>query len=53
MMNTVRREEPHQAMVEDQPMGDVLRMKFFPMGQTFNSRSDSPDSLAVAEVYCV
>jgi len=44
--------EPLQGTVEERPLGDILRVKFFRMGETFDSRSDSPDLLAVAEVYC-
>jgi hypothetical protein len=33
-------------------MGDTPRANAFRMGQLFNSHSDSPDSLALSEVYC-
>jgi hypothetical protein len=39
--------EPNQGTVEDRPMGDVLRVKFFRMGETFDARSDSLGSVAM------
>jgi hypothetical protein len=46
MMSTNSLVIPLHGSVNDQPMGDVLRVKFFLTGETFDSRSDSPGSLA-------
>ena len=47
-----RMAEPQQQLATNKPMGDALRVNAFRMGQTFDSRSDSPGCLAVTEVYC-
>jgi hypothetical protein len=52
MMSSARLTEPQQRFGEEQPMGDVLRVKVLRRGLTFDSRSDSQGSFAVTEVYC-